>query len=445
MTNPEGEGRIGLGGAIFTIVGFVIGASIFILPGAIAAEAGPGVVLAYLIAGVAAFFACLVAAQIGTLMPRSGAGFTVVAAHVSPVFGFMVIWLMICAASLAVAFLADGFGNYLAALAPGVHPTLAAFMVLVLCGLLNLAGIRSAVWTQGALVIVLMGILAAFVVVGFQRLDPANLSPFLPAGFAPVLAAVVPAFFSFAGFMMIIELGGEVKRPRRAIPVALTVSFIVVMMVYVLVSLTLVGVVNWRELGAFPAPMGEAAGRIFPPWAATALSVSVLAAAATSINAMILGYSRYVVPLARVGLLPRSWAGGGVRGANPAAGVIIILVMSGLALGLRDSLTQIATLIVAALMMVQILLGLALVRIFLANPKGRLAAVAGIFSGCGLIAVSAGFLLISLWNDGVTLGVMVVYGGVGGVVYGLRRRALRTQGVALDQRIRDEAVASEPL
>jgi APA family basic amino acid/polyamine antiporter len=66
---------IGTTGLVVTIVGLVIGISIFILPGSLAATAGPGVIISYLIAGVMALFSCVVAAQIGVLFPVSGAGF----------------------------------------------------------------------------------------------------------------------------------------------------------------------------------------------------------------------------------------------------------------------------------------------------------------------------------------------------------------------------------
>ena len=63
------ERRIGLPGAVFTLVGYVIGASIFILPGQLAADVGPGAFVSYLIAGVLAALGSVVAAQIGSALP----------------------------------------------------------------------------------------------------------------------------------------------------------------------------------------------------------------------------------------------------------------------------------------------------------------------------------------------------------------------------------------
>ena len=140
--------------------------------------------------------------------------------------------------------------------------------------------------------------LIAFCVSALVQMDVALVRPFVPNGLGPVFAAAIPAYFSFAGFAMLIELGGEIRRPQQSIPRALFISFGIVLAIYAAVSLAIVGVVPWRELGDTAAPVGRAAALVLPGWAAQFVTLSALAAAATSVNALFLGYSR---DISRVG------------------------------------------------------------------------------------------------------------------------------------------------
>ena len=84
--------NIGLAGAVFTMVGYVVGASIFILPGALAADTGPAAFLAYLIAGVLAALTCVVGAELGSAVPVSGAINVTASRVLGPLFGFVGVW-----------------------------------------------------------------------------------------------------------------------------------------------------------------------------------------------------------------------------------------------------------------------------------------------------------------------------------------------------------------
>ncbi|MEO8501229.1 MAG: hypothetical protein ABI565_09965, partial [Vicinamibacteria bacterium] len=82
-TGPELRGRIGLGEAVFALVGYIIGGSIFILPGALAGRVGPGAFVAYLLAAVVALFICVASAEIGSAFPMSGGTYVAVSSVVS--------------------------------------------------------------------------------------------------------------------------------------------------------------------------------------------------------------------------------------------------------------------------------------------------------------------------------------------------------------------------
>ena len=89
----ELRGRIGVPGAVFALVGYIIGGSIFILPGELAGQIGPAVFVPYLVAASLALFVCFAAAQIGSAFPLSGGTYMAVSCVVSPFWGFVVVWM----------------------------------------------------------------------------------------------------------------------------------------------------------------------------------------------------------------------------------------------------------------------------------------------------------------------------------------------------------------
>jgi APA family basic amino acid/polyamine antiporter len=449
---PEAEVRrsVGVFGAVVTLVGFVIGVAIFILPGALAATAGPAVVLSYCIAGLMALFSCFVAAQIGAVFPTSGASFVAVSRLLSPFLGFVVIWLIIGAVSVAIALVAYGFADYALLLLPGLNRVVLALLVVVALSGLNLVGIKETVIGQGLMVIVFMVALGVFCCAALISLDEDLLVPFMPNGLGPMLVAAVPAFFSFAGFTVVIEIGGEIKNPSQTMPIALAISFSIVLLVYAAVSLSVVGVIPWQELEGVGAPVGEAAARVLPGWMTNGISLAVLAAAASSINVLLLGFSRDVLALARVGALPEIFARISRRHGGPANAVLLITAISMGAIAVGGSIAQLATLVVVGLLALQAALGVATLLIPHRLPAHyraagfRLGPVSLPFFSVGLIGLSGAFLVIAASSDPNVVLIAVAWLVVGVVYYGLRRSALTRRGVDVAQLIRDHVEEHVP-
>jgi APA family basic amino acid/polyamine antiporter len=405
MPEAQVKRTVGVAGVVVTLVGFVIGVSIFILPGALAATAGPGVVVSYGIAGLMALFSCFVAAQIGAVFPTSGASFIAVSRLLSPFWGFATVWFIIGGVSVAIALVANGFADYALLLLPGLNRVMTAVVIVAALAGLNLLGVKGTVIGQGLMVAVFMIALGVFCTAGLIALDVDLLVPFMPNGVGPVLAAAVPAFFSFAGFMVVIEIGGEVKNPGRTMPIALAVSFSMVLLAYTAVSLSVVGVIPWQELEGVGAPVGEAAARILPGWMTSGINLAVLAAAASSINVLLLGYSRDVLALARVKALPEVFARISRKHGEPVNGVLLIAAISLAAVAVGGSIAQLATVVVIALLTLQAALGVAALLIPRRLPElyqeagFRLGPITLPFFSIGLVVLSAGFLFIAAWGD----------------------------------------------
>lgn len=429
---------VGAGGAAITLIGFVIGISIFILPGSLAATTGPAVILSYLLAAVMAVFTCVVAAQIGVVFPVSGASFVAVSRLLSPFWGFVLVWMMLGGVAVGAALLAFGFADYLRVFLPFVDRGFAAAGIILALGGLNLLGIRDTVTGQTLMVAAFMIALVVFCGAGLWHMDTGLLRPFAPNGYAPVLAAAIPAAFSYTGFVLIMEIGGEVRDPVRNIPLALGISFGVVLVTYSLVSLALTGVVPWQELGASEAPVSEAAARMLPDWLAKYITLTTIAAAATSINALLLAYSRDVLALARARLLPHVLGRVSARHGEPVYGVILLTALSLAALGLGGNITEYATLAVVSVLVLQTLIGTALLvmpwRLHerYAAAAFRLPIWLVIFFGAGLVLLSLAFLSIALQGSVDVLAAAGTFLLVGSLYYMGRRRWLARTGGSPD-------------
>jgi APA family basic amino acid/polyamine antiporter len=435
----ELQGRIGLGGAVFALVGYVIGGSIFILPGALAAQVGPAVFLSYLIAAGLALFVCFAAAQIGSAFPMSGGSYVAVSCVVSPFWGFMVVWMGVLICFTSTSALAYGLVDYLTAYAPALasHRLAGAVAAIVLFTGLNLLGIRTAVWAQAAMVVVFMAVLAVVGLGGILHGRIENFRPLFPIGVRPVLQAAIPAFYSYSGFSAVVALGGEIERPRRNIPLVLLVSFPAIVAVYTLVTLAVPAVVPWRTLAAGDATLSRVALECFPPGVGAFVAVAAACAIATTINGLVLSKSRDIFSLAVDRVLPRRLAGIGPFG-EPRSALLFMGAVAIAGVSLRRSFTEYAAMSVLCVMVVHVLQGVVVITLPRRRPQHfdaagyRLGAAGRAVWGAGLIVCACGFILAGLATDHVGGVVYLAACGLGAIWYAVRRARLLRQGEKIE-------------
>lgn len=421
--------EFGLIGVIVTVVGYVIGASIFILPGQLAGSVGPAVIFSYSLAAVIALFACVSAAQLGSLYPRTGAGYVAITKLVSPLGAFITIWLMLAAYVFAIALIANGFGEYFNVLIPAVDAKVAAYGVVLLFGALNLGAAANLVRVQSLIVLLFMIALAAVCVGGFFTVQTDNLDPFMPAGINPVVLAVVPAFFSYGGFMVVMEMAGEIKNPARTIPLALGISFIVVLVTYIALSFALVGTINWEELVSQSAPVSRLAEAIYGSAGAVFITIAAVGAAATSVNALVLVASRDIVALSESGIFSARFNPEALGKEHPTAAVLVITCFAIVSLMLGQTVMEYAVWVSAITLIYQAIAGVALLFITsraaeaYGQAKFKLSSGWLMFWGAGSVLISLAFLyLVFQDSQGRTVGALI-YLAIGVAYYVIRTRS----------------------
>jgi basic amino acid/polyamine antiporter, APA family len=421
--------EFGLIGVVVTVVGYVIGASIFILPGQLAGSVGPAVIVSYALAAVIALFACVSAAQLGSLYPRTGAGYVAITKLVSPLGAFITIWLMLAAYVFAIALIANGFGEYFNVLIPAVDAKVAAYGVVLLFGALNLGGAANLVRVQSLIVLLFMIALVTVCVGGMFTAEAVNLEPFMPGGINPVVLAVVPAFFSYGGFMVVMEMAGEIKNPARTIPLALGISFVVVLLTYITLSFVLVGTINWEELATQSAPVSRFAEAIYGSAGATFITIAAVGAAATSVNALVLVASRDIVALSESGLFSARFNPESTGTQHPTAAVLVITGFAIVSLMLGQTVMEYAVWVSAITLIYQAIAGVALLfitsRAAEAYEQSKFKISSGWlkFWGAGSVLISLAFLfLVFQDSQGRTVGALI-YLAVGVAYYAIQTRS----------------------
>src|SRR5687767_10950580 len=194
QSGPGLRRDLGLLDAVGVGLGAIIGAGIFVVTGVAAGVAGPAFLVGLLLAGIAATCNALSSAQLAATYPQSGGTYEYGYRVLHPWAGFAAGWMFLASKLAAGGTVALGFGSYLASLFPAVPPRPAAIAAALLVTLANYFGIKKAGRLNTAIVAVTLFVLAAFVLVGATRFDPANLRPFAPAGIPGILEAAALLF-----------------------------------------------------------------------------------------------------------------------------------------------------------------------------------------------------------------------------------------------------------
>lgn len=301
-------------------VGAIIGTGIFVLTGVASANyAGPGVVLSFVLAGIASGLAALVYAEMASMIPVAGSAYTFSYVSLGEILAWLVGWNLILEYIVAAGAVAIGWSSYFvdllqsfgvalpaaittSPLAGGIINLPAALVVLALTALIITGAQHSATANKFVVVAKLAAILL-FIVLGSRHIDPANWRPFLPFGFTGVIHGAAIVFFAYIGFDAVSTAAEEVKNPRRDLTIGIVASLITATVLYILVSLVLTGMVPYTTLNN-ASPVTSALLRVGLPLAAAVISVGALAGLTSVLLVVLYGQSRIFFAMARDGLLP---------------------------------------------------------------------------------------------------------------------------------------------
>lgn len=376
-------------------IGAIIGAGLFSITGVAAAQnAGPAIVLSFLVASIGCVFAGLCYSELASMIPIAGSAYTYAYASMGKFVAWMIGWTLILEYAIgaatvsiswsayAISFLHDMNIELPAAFTAspwqGVHlrdGTLAygwinlpAILILSIVSTLLITGIRQSSLVNTAIVTLKLAVVIVFIGFGAFYIQPENYDPFLPPntgefgsfGWSGVFRAAGTLFFAYIGFDAVSTAAQEAKNPQRDMPIAIIGSLAICTVLYVLFGLVLTGLVNYKELNV-AAPVALAIDQTPFWWLNWLIKLAILAGFTSVMLVTLLGQSRIFYAMAKDGLLPAWFATLHPRFQTPYyANLVLLLLVSAfggfVSIDLAGHMTSIGTLLAFIIVCIGVLI-----------------------------------------------------------------------------------------
>lgn len=311
--------------------GAMISSGIFVLPGIAHEQAGPAVILSYLIAGLIACIGMLSAAELVTAMPKAGGDYFFVTRGLGPGIGTIAGLLTWFSLSLKSAFAIVGMSALAAVFLP-IPIRLTGLICCAFFTLLNLFGSKHAARTQILLVVGLLAIMLFYIFRGVPHVRLENLSPFVPYGPQAVLFTAAFVFVAYGGIIQISSIAEDVERPGRTIPLGMILSLVLTTLFYTLMVWVTSGVLPDRQLDGSLTPIADGAAAFMGTAGRTLIGLAALLAFLSTANAGILAASRYLLALGRDHLAPEAFGKISSRFGTPHIAIAITSLFIALSL-----------------------------------------------------------------------------------------------------------------
>jgi APA family basic amino acid/polyamine antiporter len=319
-------------------IGAIIGTGIFVLTGTVAAQnAGPAVVLSFILAGIASVFAALCYSEFASLVPMAGSAYTYGYATLGELVAWIIGWDLILEYALSATTVAIGWSGYVVSfladigihvpahfqaargtvvtLADGTTTTaifnLPAVLIIAVVTTLLVIGIRESANVNNVIVFIKLAVVLLFIALTIKAVDPRNWHPFIPAntgarehfGYSGVVAGAGIVFFAYIGFDAVSTAAQEAKNPQRDMPIGIIGSLIVCTILYIIVAAIATGVLPYAQLDV-PDPIAKVADAAGLGWVSSLIKLGAIAGLTSVILVQLLGQSRVFYTMGRDGLLP---------------------------------------------------------------------------------------------------------------------------------------------
>ncbi len=339
----------------------VVGAGIFVTTGEAAARyAGPAVVFAFLLAGLAAGVTALCYAELAAMVPAAGSTYSYAYAVFGSLLAWFIGWDLLLEYLFAASTVAVGWSGYFVSLLGQIGISVphdlvmppfgddsgflnvpAMAIVLATCSLLWL-GTKESAKANNAMVALKLGALVLFIGVGAFYISDANWEPFVPEntgafgdyGFTGILRAAGIVFFAYVGFDAVSTAAAETRNPQRTIPIGLMATVVISTVLYVLIGFVMTGLVPFKSLNvADPLALAVRDSSSSLAWLETTISVAAVLGLAATVLVTFYGQTRIFMRMASDGMLPDKL---GVVGKfqTPGAATAVCAVAGALVAGL---------------------------------------------------------------------------------------------------------------
>jgi amino acid transporter len=340
----------------------ILGAGSFSSLGFAVFHGGPGVVVLFVITGIACAFTALCYSEFASRIPVAGSAYTYAYASFGELFAWVIGWALIMEYSIGNIYVAYSWSDYFTSLmgkmnihipeylctsymeakhaveggstnadelaawnnAPvvgGLRMILdvPALVINLLITYLVYRGIKESRNFSNVMVMLKIAVVALIIIVGgylvFSNGLTANWTPpnddnvrsFMPNGFSGVMMAVSSVFFAYIGFDAVSVLAEESKNPQRDLPKGMILSLVICTIIYILLTLVLTGAANYRSFEG----VGDPLAFIFEPqnlnvgWMQFLVAIVAVVAMTSVLLVFQMGQPRIWMSMSRDGLLPQ--------------------------------------------------------------------------------------------------------------------------------------------
>ncbi len=359
---------------VFLGIGGIIGAGIFVLTGVAAAkDAGPAIVVSFVISGLACAFTALSYAELAAAVGGCGSAYGYAYAGLGEIIAWIVGWDLILEYGVATAAVAIGWSGYVrdALASVGIHlpaaltrvnidaiaawalkaihhpvpaaiaakagsggfVNLPAALIILMLSLVLASGVRQSAAINGLMVLVKLAVIAIFVGVAAFHVRPGYWHPFMPFGWPGIMRGAALIFFAYIGFDAVSTAAEETQDPQYALPIGIIVSLVVCTIIYIVVSGLLTSIVPYFTLDT-ASPVARSMLVLGHPLVALLIGVGAIVGLTSVMLVLFYGLTRIFLSMARDGLLPAAFARVHPRTKTPVRVILICGVFMALIAGL---------------------------------------------------------------------------------------------------------------
>ncbi|MCO5237070.1 MAG: amino acid permease [Chitinophagaceae bacterium] len=346
-------------------IGAIIGAGLFSITGIAAAnQAGPAITISFIIAALGCAFAGLCYAEFASMIPVAGSAYTYSYATMGEFIAWIIGWDLVLEYAVGAATVSISWSRYLAKFMEGFDMALPhsltagpweggminlpAVFIVVLMSLLLIRGTRESAWVNSLIVVLKVGVVIVFIVLGWKYINKENYIPYIPDntgtfgefGFSGVIRAAAVVFFAYIGFDAVSTAAQEARNPRKDMPIGILGSLIVCTVLYILFAHVMTGVTSYTSFrgqdGIAPVAVAidhmgtpDSAGMIHPdyPWLNRAIILAILGGYSSVILVMLMGQSRVFYSMSKDGLLPKVFSTVHPRFQTPAKSNMMFMLL----------------------------------------------------------------------------------------------------------------------
>jgi len=354
----------------------IIGAGIFSTIGNASASGGPAVILLFIFIAIACSFSALSYAEFASSIPISGSAYTYAYASFGEIVAWIIGWALIVEYAIGNIVVAISWSDYFTGLMDGIgwhipeyltmdylsakngfaeatsllasNQTLTHYLqqqhlawqtapeifgLKLICDLPALGivfaitaliyrGVHETKTVGNYFVGLKLIVIVLVIIVGAFYVNPDNWSPFAPNGFKGVLQGVASVFFAYIGFDALATTAEECKDPKRDLPKAMIASLTICTILYMLISLSLTGMVSYKEL-AVGDPLAHVFDLLHVNWMSGIVAVSAVIAMASVLLVFQNGQPRIWMSMSRDGLLPKRFSNIHPKFKTPAFSTVV--------------------------------------------------------------------------------------------------------------------------